>query len=203
MDDSNRKTIAAYESLPGNFVKDTQEKTGDLGENWVNKSIEGLPDTAKILEIGAGYGRDARYIGDRGFHVEMTDAAKTFVDILQDQDPTAHQLDILTDDLDTEYDLVLANAVLLHLDKGEGETEFAIRKVFDALKPGGRFAFTLQQGEGYKWKENKGMGPRFFQYWSKEEIVDLLTAIGFSNVDAWTDAPDSRDVTWIKIIATK
>lgn len=201
MNYSNKKTIEAYESNINEYVQNTLSTREPYVREWIDKSTQGLQPDAKILEIGAGYGRDAKYTESKGFHVEKTDAVEGFVEILKQNDPTSHLLNIITDDIGADCDLIMANAVLLHLT--DDETKSASSKVFNALKAGGVFALSLKQGEGDTWQSTKGMASRYFNYWSKEDIVNLLSDTGFVNIDAWLDASDSPNATWIMIIAKK
>jgi 2-polyprenyl-3-methyl-5-hydroxy-6-metoxy-1,4-benzoquinol methylase len=201
MDNTNKKTIESYEVSINQYIQNTPNDRGAVVESWINESIKGLNSNSKILEIGSAYGRDAKYIEDKGFHVEKTDATQGFVDILVEKDPTSHSLNIVNDQLTNTYDLVIANAVLLHLN--DKETIEASEKIFKALNAHGTFAFTLKQGEAEAWQNNKDMGPRFFNYWHKENIVKLLLNIGFTNINAWVDETDSPNATWIMIVAKK
>jgi len=47
------------------------------------------------------------------------------------------------------------------------------------------------------------MAPRYFNFWSKDEIVNLLDNVGFGNIDAWVESSDGSNATWIMIIAHK
>ena len=201
MDDTNKKTIESYEISINQYIQNTPNNRGATVEGWIDESIKDIILHSKILEIGSAYGRDAKYIEDKGFHVEKTDATQGFVDILVEKDPTSHSLNIVTDELTGTYDLVIANAVLLHLNNKE--TAEASKKIFNALNPHGTFALTLKQGEGDAWQTNKGMAARFFNYWRKEDIVELLAEIGFTNIHAWVDETDSLNATWIMIVAKK
>ncbi len=201
MSTTNKTTLDSYESSIQEYIQNTPYKRGGVVEGWIDKSLEMLKPGAKILEIGSAYGRDAKLIEHKGFAVEKTDATKGFVEILQKDDPSARVLNILTDDINDTYDLLIANAVFLHFN--DDETIMATRKVYDALNQGGTFSLTLKQGEGEGWQDNKGMGSRYFNYWSKEGITELLLSAGFSEVTAWADASDGSGTTWLMVIARK
>ena len=201
MQNANKKTIQSYESSINEYIQNTPIKHGAVVEDWINKSIQALNPDAKILEIGSAHGRDAKIIEEKGFYVEKTDATKGFVDILQKDDPKARILNIITDNLDSTYDLIIANAVFLHFDNKDMQS--STTKVYSALNPGGVFSLTLKQGEGEAWQDNKGMAPRYFNYWSKDDIVELLVATGFTDVDAWVNSSYGPNKSWIMVIAKK
>jgi SAM-dependent methyltransferase len=201
MDDTNKKTIESYSINVHQYIANTPNSRGAVIEGWIDESIKELSLDSKILEIGSAYGHDAKYIEDKGFHVEKTDATQAFVEILVGIDPTSHSLNIVTDEIDNTYDLIVANAVLLHLN--DKETVDASKKIFDALDSHGTFALTLKQGESEAWQNNKGMAPRYFNYWHMADIVKLLSDVGFVDINAWVDKTDSPNATWIMIITKK
>ena len=201
MEHANKKTLESYESGFEQYIENTPQYRGPVIEDWLEKSTAGLSADAKILEIGSAHGQDAKIVESGGYYVEKTDATAGFVAILQKSDPEARVLDVLTDDLPDGYDLILSNAVLLHFN--DSETRLAAAKIFDALKPGGVFSFTLKQGEGESWQNNKGMAPRYFNFWSESDITTLLSEIGYINLNSWTDTAKGSDATWIMVLAQK
>jgi hypothetical protein len=77
-----------------------------------------------------------------------------------------------------------------------------IHKVHDALNVGGTFAFTLKQGEGEEWTDDKLGAPRFFTYWTDGQIRTVLASAGFHDISIWGDQETARS-TWLQIIAEK
>jgi SAM-dependent methyltransferase len=201
MTDSNQKTVESYEHGVNQYIQNSPNRRSGPVEDWIDKSLEGLAKEARILEFGSAYGRDAGYMESKGFYVEKTDVTQGFVDILKQKDPKARLLNAITDDIPGTYELIIANAVLLHFTTEE--TVHVTEKVLRALQPGGRFALTLKQGDGEGWLENKGMGPRYFNYWQRDDIVELLSKLGFIDINAWVDESDSANATWIMVIAEK
>ena len=137
MEETNKQTLDAYESGVQQYIQHTPNSRGAVVEHWINVSLEGVHKESKILEIGSAFGRDASYIESRGYHVDKTDATSSFVDILKEKDPSSRLLNIVTDEIDDTYDLVIANAVLLHMNNDE--TKLVIDKVHRALNAGGTF----------------------------------------------------------------
>lgn len=201
MQETNKTTIESYEKGITEYIQSAPNKRGGVVEDWIDKSLQLLESGAKILEIGSAFGRDAKIIEEKGFYVEKTDATKGFVKILQKDDASARMLNIISDDIDGQYDLIIANAVFLHFNNKE--THIAASKVYEALNSGGVFSLTLKEGDGEAWQNNKGMPPRYFNFWSKNTIVELLNEIGFTNINAWVDSTDGSGTTWIMVIARK
>lgn len=200
MEDINKRTLASYEAAAEDYIRNTAERGIDI-EYWIRKSLHDLSFEANILEIGSASGIDAKFIEEQGYRVEKTDATEKFVSILQRDDPSAHALNVITDEIPGTYDLILANAVLLHFT--EKDAEIAVQKIHDALNAKGVFALTLKEGVGEFWQENKEMPPRFFRYWTKESITEFLRTVGFADIDVWAVSANKFNASWLMIIAKK
>jgi SAM-dependent methyltransferase len=110
------------------------------------------PPPSRILDIGAGSGRDAAALAMNGHQVvavEPTDAlrkegmrrhAGTAIDWVDDQLPRLSFLQRQH----TQFDLLLLTAVWMHLD--EEERQVGMASVSDLLKPGGRASMSLRHG---------------------------------------------------------
>lgn len=200
MTDSNQQTIQSYEAHVQEYINGTPQDVSGIVKEWLDEAIANLPKDARILEFGSAFGRDVTYLQDLGYKVECTDATKAFVDLLKQKGFNARQLNAITDDLGGPYDFVLANAVLLHFTRDE--TKQVLQKVFDTLNPGGTFAFTLKQGEGEKWSEDKLGAPRYFCFWTEDQIRQLVEATGFADVKVSGDKATAR-AEWVQVIARK
>ncbi|MBR3312161.1 MAG: methyltransferase domain-containing protein [Solobacterium sp.] len=88
----------------------------------------GIGKDAPILEIGCGEGRDTVYLLKEGYRLKATDISKEVIDYCRRQYPEYAEAfyvqDILKEDADGQYDLVIAVAVVHML------TEDADRKAF-------------------------------------------------------------------------
>ena len=95
------------------------------------------------------------------------------------------------------YDLIFADAVLLHF------TIEDVTKVFDkirkALRTNGTFSFSVKNGQGTEWSTHKLGGGRFFQYWQSEDLRTLLVKKQF-NVLSLVKTHDDK---WLHVIARK
>ncbi len=195
----NERTLQTYENHIEEYIEGTNHEVSPDFQAWIDKALEGLDKNAFIWEIGSGFGRDADYMEEQGYWVVCTDAVSGFVDILQEREFTAYDLNILTDDLPERLDMVFANAVLLHFTREE--TAMVLRKVYDSLAGGGRFAFSLKQGDGEGWSEEKLGEPRYFRYWQAEEIQRLLNDTGYTEIEISNKV--AHNATWLRMIAHK
>ena len=138
-----------------------------------------------------------------GYRVELTDASQGFVDYLLKKNKNARMLNILTNDLETDYDLIMAMAVFLHFNPKE--LILVLNKVAAAFKPSGRLLFSLKVGKGKEVTSSKLDAQRYFCYYSADAINQLLTEIGFRPINIKTNADfrgkDRPD--WLLVSALK
>jgi len=200
MSNANSKTLRAYDDNVRAYVEGTPHQVSGAPRDWMDRALDGLPPTARIIEIGSAFGRDAAYLASKNFAVECTDATPGFVAELFARGFQARHFNVLTDAFDGAYDLILANAVLLHFDR----EQFArvLEKARAALAPGGRLAFSVKGGDGEGWSSAKLGAPRYFCYWRAEQLAPLLRQAGFA---AWSieEAHTNRaHADWLFTIAT-
>jgi SAM-dependent methyltransferase len=139
-----------------------------------------VPPGGLILEVGSGTGRDADYIESLGGRVRRTDATQAFLDLQAERGKQGERLNLLTDALGGPYDAVLAICVLIHVERRE--TDRVLRKIRNALRPGGAFLAVVWEGTG------QTSGRYHMTYWSRTAFAARLTTAGLTVV--W----DSRRV---------
>src|SRR5579859_522162 len=200
MIDSNQQTIQAYEAHVKEYMEGTPQDVSDAEKEWFSRMLSVLPKNASILEIGSATGRDAAYVESLGYTVEPSDATRAFVRLLTQAGHTARLLNILTDELTGPYDLIFAKAVLLHFTPSE--VSQVIRKVWAALAPRGRFAFTVKEGVGEAWSAEKLGVPRYYCYWTMEAIEKVVRDAGFTKTQLAGDRVNAK-TSWVQVIASK
>lgn len=191
-----RRNIADYSSARGRA--ETQKNQAFLAD-----SLKEVAKDATLFEVGSGYGRDAHFIQSLGYNITVSDAAESFLARLREEGFEPVKFNIITDDFPTNLDYVLANAVLVHLTKAESHC--VLQKVYDALSPGGVFAFSVKQrtGGGEEWKTNieGSTAKRYFSYWDAGEIENVTESVGFE-IASVTRVGGIR-ACWLKIVARK
>lgn len=197
----NHTTLQAYRTKLQAYIDSTPAMINEAELPWIDRSLSLIPQGGKILELGSGFGRNAGYIRGRGYDITCTDALTEFVDMLQMQGFDARLLDVLHDDFGSGNDLLFANGVLMHFTPDE--TVDILRKAYDSLADGGIFAFSVKQGDGSAWTDEKLGAPRFFQYWQPDDIRQLTTAHGFEWVDLSMGQTSRRNANWLYIIARR
>jgi SAM-dependent methyltransferase len=111
-----------------------------------------LPQGGRALDIGAGTGRDAAALANRGFQVhaaEPTAELRAHAQRLHPDPAIAWTADALPDLAGlhagkTRFDLILMTAVWMHLD--EEERARALPRIAHLLAPGGRLFMTVRKG---------------------------------------------------------
>lgn len=162
-----------------------------------------LPDPpARILELGAGTGRDAAHLAALGHQVVAVEPSPGMMRIARDLHPSPG-IEWIEDGLpdlqslqgrEAAFDLVLATAVWMHLD--EAERRRAMRVVAQLLRPGGLFILSLRHGP-------VPAGRRMFEV-SGEETLALAAEFGLSPVLNIHTGSLQRlnwlaDVTWTRL----
>lgn len=199
MGDSNQRTLQTYDGHIQAYVDGTAHQVAGPSRDWIERALDGLPATARILELGSAFGRDAAYVQGRGFTVECTDASHGFLDHLRAAGFSARPFNALTDVLAPEYDLILANAVLLHFSRDEFSG--VLTRMAAGLRPGGRFAFSLKRGDGEGWSSQKLNAPRYFCYWQPEHLPAALVRAGFGQWDVVAANTGRQHADWLYVIA--
>jgi SAM-dependent methyltransferase len=199
-EDTNKKTLESYEQGVELYNAASLPITGSV-KDWIDASLALLPSGAHILELGSAHGRDADYIETKGFKVDRTDAVQAFVDYLKSQNKDARLLNALTNDYGGPYDMIYANAVLLHFTPEQTKT--VLQKVYNALKPHGLFSFSVKIGDDSAWSEAKLNAPRYFTYWREQPLKELLTDAHFDIV-YWKEAQSGHtSESWYHVIARR
>lgn len=196
----NARTLQSYQDKTQEYIDGTPP-IDDVLKEWLNESLGFISKDGKILEVGSGFGRDAEYIREQGFDIECSDAVSNFVELLQNKGFKARMLDLLRDEIESGYDMVLADAVLLHFTPAEAEA--VTQKIYAALPKSGIFALRMKQGNGPVWTEEKLGEPRYFYYWNANELKDMLTGCGFEWMNMTESFTKHNNATWMHIIVRK
>lgn len=202
MKDTNKLTIQSYEAYSQDYLDSAHSEPTDGVKTWIQASLSGMAPNARILELGSGSGRDATYIESLGFDVECSEATQSFVSHLLEQGFLASKINILTDPIMSSYDLVFANAVMIHFTRDE--LFKALKKIHTCLKNRGRVSFSVQQGTGEEWTSEKYKIPRYYRYWNRFDLEVLLEEAGFNNIRVNEDTTPTGDKhPWLFVMASK
>lgn len=152
-----RDVVATYEAL----------RPDDVHRSWSHLLDDTKPGIA--CDIGAGSGRDARWLASRGWDVvaiERSDAMLTLARAAGGALATDHAVSWLQDELPSlkrlravgyQFDLILLSAVWQHVP--EAERNRAFRIITQLLKPGGKLVITLRHGSNARENSERDFLP--------------------------------------------
>ena len=188
------ETLAAYQDGVPDYLA-ASPAVSPVGA-LLDALVARLPPGARVLEVGSGPGLEADALEARGLRVDRTDATPAFVDRLRAQGHEARVLDVRTGDLGGPWDAVLANAVLLHLDRADAE------RALTAMAAAARWlAVTLKEGDGEAWSDAKLSSRRWFAYWREEPLRQVLARAGWDVVELWH--VQGRVEPWLHVLAQR
>lgn len=190
-------TIEYYNKNAEQYFESTlNADVSALYEHFVSK----IKQSASILDLGCGSGRDSKYFLDTGYQVTAVDGSGELCRIASE---LIHQpvRQLLFEDLDyhEEFDAIWACASLLHVPKAE--IQDIMQKVCKALKLDGILYFSVKYGN-----TERTVGERFFSDYTEADIPWLLEDTGLEIVEHWIslDVRQGRDSEkWLNLIAHK
>lgn len=191
-------TVGVYERDCARYVESYLRYAPEVAAtDLVELCTAGLAPGARILDLGAGSGRDLAHLRAAGFDAVGVDAAVGMATHAAVHGPVVcadmRALPFATGSATA----VLAAASLLHLpspDAADAVTE--IRRV---LVPGGRLTVSVKHGVG----ETYDAAGRYFQLYTGESLDRLLAAGGFTVTSRRVDADSCRGgLRWLTRTAT-
>jgi len=150
---------------------------------WVEelKRFKKYLPNGRILEVGAGGGRDAKELIKAGYGYTGTDISKGILEAAKKYNPGARffQQSVYNLDFPENYfDGFWACAVLLHIPKSR--IDEALRSLHRVMKPQGVGFISVKKGTGEGiTNEPPPDGKRFFAYYSLKEFGKILLKNGF------------------------
>ncbi len=159
-----------------------------------------LAPGARVLDAGCGSGRDAKAFQEMGYQVEAFDASPAMVELAREH--TGLPVKVMSfEDVDwkEEFDGIWCCASLLHVPAVE--LPGVMRRLADALKPGGVWYVSFKYGDG----EREVDGRRFTDM---DEVVlrRMLGAVpGIEIKSLWMtqDKRPGRDEVWLNGMVQK
>lgn len=219
MSRENQRTIEIYEEYADKYLAGNRLRMEHESERIRNKraklkkliqeTITGLPEDAVFFEIGSGDGSDVELFSELGVEIIPSDAPKSFVDIMKQKGLNPIQFNALQDAFPGQYDYIYSLRVLVHFTAED--TKLTLRKVYEALRPGGRYFFNVLNSAGHDnlpeaWVDFPGdyeMGvDRYFKYWREDEISTLIENTGFQIRKMFEDGGEDNK-RWFYIVAEK
>jgi predicted TPR repeat methyltransferase len=189
-------TLASYEQAIDAYISGSPVAPSEAYAKFRRSVLALAPLNARMLELGSGPGHDAVFFESAGVEVQRTDGAQGFVDRMRADGYRAEVLDVSANDFGGPFDVVFANAVLLHLTASQ--LDEALAKSARAVGSQGLLAFTVKEGDGDGWSTAKLQLPRYFTYWREAALRDRLAAAGWAPLRV--DHVQGRLEPWLYVI---
>lgn len=201
-------TIKWYDENAEKYLT-KQEKVPCL--DLIEKFVGVVGQDALVLDAGCAGGRDSKLLKEKGLNPVGVDLSKSLIEIAKEKNPDidfvqANFLELPFDD--NSFDGVWAHASLLHLETTE-EVLQALQEFYRVLKRDGVLHVFVKQQQGEKTAvvSDKLSGhDRFFQFFTKEEIKNLLEKVGFKIEileDNYRGTAGRSELKWVLSLARK
>ena len=175
---------------------------------YVDRILEGLPDSARVLDLGCGTGQPiAKYIVERGFRVTGVDESEQMLKFARKTVPEAEliQADMVTVELNDTFDAAVAWDSMFHVERKYHAAIY--RKLANALRAGARLLLSVggsapAEDDAVEGFTSEMFGQTFYYSGFPPEVArKLIQAAGFE-IELWeVDDPTSRG--HIAVIARK
>ena len=202
-DSGNRRTIESYERIARAYADETAPDRSDPAQSiaeGLRRLVDAVPTGGTALEVGSGPGWDADVVESQGVTVRRTDITAAFIELQEERGKHVDRLDVISGDLGGPYDAVMALAVLHHVNRDR--IPALLRKVADALHPGGVFLVAIREGDGERWETGDSGNPYFTVLWREPDFRDQLEDVGL--MVRWSSrSEDSEESHWLAFLARK
>lgn len=191
-------TIGFYN---GNALQYFENTVGVDMSAICERFLKYIPSGGRIIDVGAGSGRDIKYFKDRGYAVDGIDASDEMCRLASEYVGIEVECKIIQEwNPQQKYDGIWANASLLHLSYDEIE-KFILRAP-DYLVSGGVLYISLKNGI----QTGVDRDGRFFTDMSEEKVQQIVAkGTAFYIVENWetNDGMSRNEFTWLNFIFQK
>jgi ubiquinone/menaquinone biosynthesis C-methylase UbiE len=187
----DKVTIDTYNRMSSEY----DAETADFWKRFPHTIIDKFAGITKgrVLDVGSGPGRDGLILQEKGLDVTCLDASEKMVELSKSRGLNSIVGDFCALSFqDASFDGVWAYTALLHVPKPEIGT--ALSEISRVLKKGGVFGLGLIEGDTELYRESSEMNQlRWFSFYQKEEIENLLQTHGFSVIYFEQFKPKSKN----------
>lgn len=201
------------------WTKTDDEGWDDTATLFAQFAISYFPKDGKLLELGAGLGKDSRYFAKYGLFVVSTDFSDKALDVSKWESTMQKIMNIDYQNVDItnhfpykdeEFDVVYAHAVLHYFN--HETTDQIFKEIHRVLKGGGVFATLLKSKEDPEILRSQKLNENFYQtpqgiverFFSVEEVQTETNGL-FKPVvmDASEQTHEAENATFIRYIGLK
>lgn len=199
----NQRTLAAYETIALEYAQSTEGSSTAAHHATMRRFVDTLSPGGTVLELGSGPGWDADFVESFGARVRRTDATTAFRDFQRARGKHIEPLDAVNDTyvdpIWPAYDAVMALYVLQHIEREDNDT--VLRKVAEALRPGGTLLVTVREGSGDLWEGNPSGNRYHVTRWEPSAFEERVEAASLEPV--WSDHFVDEEGPWLALLARK
>ena len=210
--DSMQETVNWYNKNAETYAN---AAAGRASINQITDFVSMLPHGAKVLDAGCGSGRDTNLFRQSGFSAVGLDLSTELIKDARKRFPNEEFVEGNLLQLpfpDESFDGTWAHASLLHLDT-EDDMRKALSEFHRVLKTNGVLHVLVKAQTGSEKTavvEDTVVGhKRFFQYFTQDELQELLTEAGFNQemIRQYNDTEEFPDgnpnLEWILALSRK
>lgn len=188
--DEVKKTIETYNKIADYYCPKTrQEKFLKWEEDFIKRQLDYIgKKKALILDIGCGDGRHCKLFEKNGARAIGIDLSDSMIEQARRYYPEG---DFRKMDMrhlaftENHFDGIWSSGSIYHVTKNEIGTVF--KGFGGVLKDKGIFALSFKLGSGEGMEANPksyGGSPRYFAYYSREEMLMIAEGFGFEEIDS-------------------
>lgn len=180
MDEHIKTTIDTYDKIAKEWTKIWGGSEHILViEEYLSMFMENLNGN-KILDIGCGAGRDAEYFASKDYDVTSIDLSDEMLKIAKERTDKVKFLKMDMRKLefpDSSFNGIHCWCAFQHIKRKEAEP--TLNEFNRVLKLGGIFLLVVHEGKSEKYSNHTYSLPRYFCYYTKEDLEDLFKKTGF------------------------
>lgn len=192
----NEKTIKVYTKKAKQYLINNSKinpielkKANNKLHRLIKKWFGLLPKGSKVFEVGSADGVNALYIQKIGLDITASDIADDFINEIKKKNLNVVKFNILKDRFIEKYSGIFCWKVFVHFTTDDVLT--ALENIYYALENNGILIFNLISNETKSIKDewidfpneySIGM-KRFFRYYSKEEMDNIIERTNFKILD--------------------
>lgn len=197
--------IAGYETLDADWIEKSEaidpRKLYAFVLDLFPETLKGL----KVLDVGAGAGRDAAWLARQGSEVTALEPARNLatagqmrhraipIHWVEDRLPELGKLEVAA-----SFGLILCVGVWQHLDEAEQPQSF--QRICQLLKPGGRAILALRHGASADHQVNFPIDVERLLSWAQALNVNVLRCQDAQSQGEWNRA---NGVGWTWLVLEK
>ncbi len=195
----DEKTIQTYNQM----AKEYDEETVDFWQMFPRTFFDKFAELVQgsVLDVGSGPGRDGLLLKEKGLEVMCLDASEAMIGLCKERGLESMLGDFMAIPFeDSSFNGVWAYTSLLHIPKS-GISK-ALAEIDRVLRAKGVLGLGLIEGDTEEYRDSSGVNmPRWFSFYKKEEIEQLLARHGFEILYFEQFKPRSKN--YLNFIAQK